>query len=227
MRGTLRFGVFEVDIGAGELRKQGTKIRLQEQRFQLLLALLEKPNEVITREELQKRVWPAGTFIDFEHGLNNALRKLREALGDSSENPRFIETLSRRGYRFIAPVAAINNDPEVQDIPGPPATDNRRRWHWWAIAAGCVVLAAAAFFTTRAFRVRDRVQATAGPQIRSLAVLPFTNLSGDSAQEYFSDGMTDALITDLAQISSVKVISRTSTMRYKKTDNRCRTLRVS
>jgi TolB-like protein/DNA-binding winged helix-turn-helix (wHTH) protein len=218
LRGTLRIGVFEVDVRAGELRRQGTKIKLQDQPFQVLLALLEKPGEVLTREELQRRVWPAGTFIDFEHGVNNAIRKLREALGDSAENPRFVETLSRRGYRFIAPVTAINEDAEVRNIPARPATEGRRWLHWWSIAAVVVVLAAATFLVLRVFRVRDRVQATAVPQIRSLAVLPFDNLSGDPAQEYFSDGMTDALITNLAQISSAKVISRTSSLRYKKSD---------
>jgi TolB-like protein/DNA-binding winged helix-turn-helix (wHTH) protein len=219
MRGTYRFGVFEGDIQTGELRKQGTKIKLQDQPFQVLLTLLEKPGEVVTREQLQKRVWPAETFVDFDHGLNNAIRRLREALGDSAENPRFIETLSRRGYRFIAPVTGTSEGAEVQQasVVG-LATENRRRLPWWAISVSIVVLGAAAFLAARAFRVRDRVQATSAPQIRSLAVLPFTNLSGDPAQEYFSDGMTDALITDLAQISSVKVISRTSTIRYKKTD---------
>lgn len=219
MRGTLRFGVFEADTQTGELRRQGTKIKLQDQPFQVLLALLEKPGEVVTREQLQKRVWSTETFVDFDHGVNNAIRRLREALGDSAENPRFIETLSRRGYRFIAPVTATNERAEVQKTPVVgSAKEYPRRLPWWAIAVGVVVVGAAAFLAARGFRVRDRVQANSGPQIRSLAVLPFTNLSGDPAQEYFSDGITDALITDLAQISSVKVISRTSTIRYKKTD---------
>jgi TolB-like protein/DNA-binding winged helix-turn-helix (wHTH) protein len=219
MRGTLRFGVFEADIRAGELRKQGTKIKLQDQPFQVLLALLEKPGEVISREELQKRIWPADTFIDFDHGVNNAIRRLREALGDSAENPRFIETLSRRRYRFIAPVTASEGGAGVAEVPNVTHVEaRRRRMPWWAIAACVVVLVVAALLAARVFRLRDRILADSPPQIRSLAVLPFTNLSGDPAQEYFSDGMTDALITDLAQISSVKVISRTSTIRYKKTD---------
>jgi TolB-like protein/DNA-binding winged helix-turn-helix (wHTH) protein/tetratricopeptide (TPR) repeat protein len=219
MRGTYRFGVFEADIEAGELRKQGIRIKLQEQPFQVLLALVEKPGQVIPREELQKKIWPAETFVDFDHGVNNAVRRLREALGDSAENPRFIETLSRRGYRFIAPVTASNGGIKAHDISDvPPAEKTRLRLPRWAIAVCAVVMAAAAFLAARAFRVRDRAQAASPPQILSLAVLPFTNLSGDPAREYFSDGMTDALITDLAQISSVKVISRTSTIRYKKTD---------
>ena len=100
---TIRFGVFELDLRAGELRKQGTRIRLQDQPLLILQALLERPGEVVTREELQARIWPQGTFVDFDHGLHSAMKRLRDALGDSADNPRFIETLSRRGYRFIAP----------------------------------------------------------------------------------------------------------------------------
>src|SRR5271165_3895357 len=100
----IRFGVFEVNLSTRELRKKGHKLRLQEQPFQLLTLLLERPNEVVTREEIQQKIWGADTFVDFDHGVNRAINKLREALGDSADNPRFIETLSRRGYRFIAPV---------------------------------------------------------------------------------------------------------------------------
>src|SRR5437870_11978303 len=100
----IRFGIFEVDLQAGELRRQGYKVKLQEQPFQVLVMLLERPGEVVTREELQKKLWPADTFVDFERGLNRAINKLREALGDEADNPRFIETLPRRGYRFLAPV---------------------------------------------------------------------------------------------------------------------------
>src|ERR1700752_2963435 len=104
VRGRLRFGVFELDLRAGELRKHGLRVRLQEQPFQVLATLLEHPGEVVTREELQKKLWPAGTFVDFEHGLNKAINKIREALNDSAESPRFVETVSRRGYRFLAEV---------------------------------------------------------------------------------------------------------------------------
>src|SRR6201987_2514639 len=108
----LRFGVFEIDIRAGELRKHGLRIRLQEQPFQVLAALLEHPGEVVTREDLQKQLWPADTFVDFDHGLNKAINKIREALGDSAESPRFVETVARRGYRFLA---------DVKDADGGPA----------------------------------------------------------------------------------------------------------
>src|SRR5215475_366458 len=102
--GPLRFGVFEVNLRSGELRKHGLRVRLQEQPFRVLVMLLEHSGEVVTREELQKHLWPSDTFVDFDHGLNKAINKLREALGDSAENPRFVETVARRGYRFLADV---------------------------------------------------------------------------------------------------------------------------
>src|SRR6201998_225902 len=111
VRGRLRFGVFELDLRAGELRKHGLRVGLQEQPFQVLAALLEHPGEVVTREELQKKLWPADTFVDFDHGLNKAINKIREALGDSAESPRFVETLARRGYRFLAEVRAVEATP--------------------------------------------------------------------------------------------------------------------
>jgi DNA-binding winged helix-turn-helix (wHTH) protein len=100
----VRFGLFELDLSAGELRKSGVKLRLQGQPFQVLAVLLERPGEVVTREELQRKLWPSDTFVDFDHSLNTAINKVREALGDSASSPRFVETLARRGYRFIAPV---------------------------------------------------------------------------------------------------------------------------
>src|SRR6266478_697939 len=106
----LRFGLFELDLQAGELRKSGVKIKLQEQPLQVLIALLQKPGEVVTREELRRKLWNAETFVDFEHSLATAINKIREALGDSAENPRFVETLPRRGYRFIAPVNGLQRD---------------------------------------------------------------------------------------------------------------------
>jgi cholera toxin transcriptional activator len=105
-RRTIRFGVFEIDPHAGELRKQGTKVKLQDQPFQILHMLLQRPGEVVTREELQQKIWPSDTFVDFDHGLYNAIKRLREALGDLAATPRFVETLSRRGYRFIGTISA-------------------------------------------------------------------------------------------------------------------------
>jgi Tol biopolymer transport system component/DNA-binding winged helix-turn-helix (wHTH) protein len=145
-----RFGVFELDLRAGELRRQGAKVKLQEQPFQVLAQLLEKPGEVVTREELRSRLWPADTFVDFDHSLNAAIRRLRDALGDSADNPRFVETVARRGYRFLAPVASGsgngNGNGAVQVVPEPvepePRPAPRFRFHlWWiAAAAGAVIL---------------------------------------------------------------------------------------
>ena len=160
----IQFGIFEVDLRSGELRKRGVKVKLQEQPLQILGILLEKPGEVVTREELRQRIWSADTFVDFDHGLNNAIRRLREALGDSAETPRYIETLSRRGYRFISNFDA-------------------------ATSGACPP--------------------------RSLAVLPLENLSRDPEQEYFAEGLTEALITTLAKIGELRVISRTSATQYK------------
>ena len=111
VRGRLRFGVFELDLRAGELRKHGLRVRLQEQPFQVLAMLVGHPGEVVTREELQKKLWPADTFVDFDHGLNKAISKIREALGDSAESPRFVETVARRGYRFLADVKTADAAP--------------------------------------------------------------------------------------------------------------------
>ncbi len=160
----IRFSTFELDVRAGELRKRGVKIGLQEQPFRILEMLLAHPGQLITREELRSRLWPSHTFVDFDHGLNKAINKLREALGDSAESPRFVETIPRRGYRMIA-------------TPG-----------------------------------------KASGRVESLAVLPLEDLSHDPAQEYFADGLTEALITSLGQISALRVTSRTTVMRYKRTD---------
>ena len=213
----LRFGVFEADLHAGELRKQGKRIRLQEQPFQVLMVLLQRPGEVVTREELRNHNWSPDTFVDFDNSLNTAINKLREALDDSADNPRFIETLPRRGYRFVAPVTGPDGVDTARIKSGQGRTE--RRLFRWIIAVVSFVALAFSLFSLNVLRVRDRLLGRGQvPRIQSLAVLPLTNLSGDPAQEYFSDGMTDALITDLAQIGFAKVISRTSVMRYKRTD---------
>jgi cholera toxin transcriptional activator len=117
---TVRFAVFEVDLAAGELRKNGSRIRLQEQPFQILVYLLDRPGEVVTREELRQKLWPADTFVDFDHSLNTAVNKLREALGDSASSPRYVETLARRGYRFLAPVQRLEANSPAQNSPSTP-----------------------------------------------------------------------------------------------------------
>jgi TolB-like protein/DNA-binding winged helix-turn-helix (wHTH) protein/Tfp pilus assembly protein PilF len=202
----LRFGKFELDPASGELHQNGHKIALPPKAFELLRALVEHSGEVVTREELRTRLWAADTFVEFDDSLNHAVKKLRQALGDSAEHPEFIETLPRYGYRFIAPV----------DGPRAPQPASRRT----ATTAVVLTVALLALFAALlAFNVggwRSRVWGDAGsPPIRSLAVLPLSNLTGDPQQDYFADGMTDALITDLAKIRSLKVISRTSVMQFK------------
>lgn len=210
----IRFGSFELDLQSGELRREGLKIRLADQPLQVLALLLEHPGAVVTREQLQKRLWSSDTFVDFEHSLNAAVKRLREALGDSADTPRFIETLPRHGYRLIVPVesrTAEKQEPKPSEVLQP--TGKRSRW-WWA-AAVILAVAAVALLATR--RMALRSPALAPVAIHSLAVLPLENLSRDPREEYFSDGMTEALITELGRIRALRVISRQSAMHYKGT----------
>jgi len=229
----VRFGTYEVSLQTGEVRKAGLRIRVQQQPLKLLEILLERPGEVVTREELRSRVWSDESFGDFDQAVNIAIGKLRSALGDSAENPRFIETLPKRGYRFIADVSVVDADahpkrPEsaARDLPdqerktepepkvhdaGLAHTPKRRlRPALRVIIASALIVSLTIIFVVL---VRSRGRAPSG--IRSLAVLPLENLSADASQNYFADGMTDELITDLAQISALRVISRTSVMAYK------------
>ena len=214
-----RFGVFELDTQSRELRRHGLKIRLPDQSFQILHLLLSHPGEVVTRDDLRRQLWTSETFVDFDLGLNSAIRKLREALEDSADNPRFVETLPRRGYRFIASLKPAIDPPIQKPGASVVALSNSRFGRRWIAGAVAVALtvAAAAFVYTR--RGSDRFSAGIAPgQIRSLAVLPFENLSGDPGQDYFVDGVTDALTTELAQVRGLRVISRTSAMQYKHPD---------
>jgi TolB-like protein/DNA-binding winged helix-turn-helix (wHTH) protein/Tfp pilus assembly protein PilF len=221
-RGVIRFSAYEVDFRKGEVRKHGFRIRLQDQPFHILQILLEHHGELVSREELQRQVWPADTFVDFEKGLNNAVKKLRDALGDSAEQPRFIETHARRGYSFIGSVTATNGAGREEDATstGEVGALGRPRALYRRLVIGGVLFLAfvATLFGFDIGGVREHwLTRASSPAIHSLAVIPLANLSNDPNQEYFSDGMTDALITDLAQIGSVKVISRTSSMQYKQT----------
>jgi TolB-like protein/DNA-binding winged helix-turn-helix (wHTH) protein/Tfp pilus assembly protein PilF len=238
----LRFSVFEVDLRTGELRKQGLKVKLHGQPFQVLALLLECPGELVTREEIRDKLWPGDTFIDFEHSVNSSIKKLREALGDDPGTPRFIETLPRHGYRFIAPVEehhplAPSSERRGAKGDSPPGSgggqrvvvagaihESLLRRHWAvAVAGGLVVAVVAVLFALNIAGLRGRVlrakRAAREPplQIQSIAVLPFENLSHDPEQEYFADGMTEELITNLGKISALRVISRTSVMQYKGT----------
>ncbi|MGB9243148.1 MAG: winged helix-turn-helix domain-containing protein [Candidatus Acidiferrales bacterium] len=225
----VRFGTFEADLATRELRKSGVRVKLQGQPFEILAMLLERPGGLVTREELQQRLWPTDTFVDFDHGVNTAINRLREALGDSAENPRFVETVPRRGYRFIAPVESqVLAAPGSNAVPSgtsspvasPAATQavSRAYGRRAKILALVLVVTIAALAALSVSSVRDRLFGRSSPpRIQSLAVLPLVNLSGDPNQDYFADGMTEALTTDLGKISALRVISRTSVMQYKGT----------
>src|ERR1700686_4290476 len=215
---TLRFDGFELDTRAGQLRKRGVKLRFRGQPLQVLAILVEHAGEVVTREELQTQIWPANTFVDFDHGLHNAIARIREVRGDSAETPHCIETLPRRGYRFIGPVEDFQT-PRVAEEPvanasqrGTLAKPRKRNPSLVLILCALFVLGLAAWIVRRYVYAKAAVQ-----PIHSIAVLPLDNLSGDPSEEFFADGMTDQLITDLAKVGSLRVISRTSVMRYKGT----------
>jgi TolB-like protein/DNA-binding winged helix-turn-helix (wHTH) protein/tetratricopeptide (TPR) repeat protein len=229
----VQFGPFELDLQSGELSRLGRRVRLQGQSFLILTVLIERAGEVVTRDELQQRVWPADTYVDFEHGLNNAIKRLREALNDSSEKPRYIETLPRKGYRFIAELTQTGSSSK-SPAPAPAEADvalvagraltvslqpeqslPARSWRWKAftLVATLALTAAAAVIARQT--LQQHVSAT--PMIHSIAVLPLNNLSGDPAQEYFADGTTLELITTLTKISRLRVISWTSVRGYKNT----------
>lgn len=229
------FGLFEADLESGDLLHQGRRVKLRGRPFEILGLLLERAGQLVSREELRERLWSADTFVDFDHGLNAAMNRLRDALGDTADNPRFIETIPRRGYRFIAPVAAAGpptapTPAKVPDAgvaeaeagsvaaaattPSPasaPAPRTRRRSVLAIVAAAALVAALGALLVARG----GPAVPPRRPGPLRLAVLPFQNVSGEAAQEYFVDGLTDALIAELAQVSALRVISRTSVMPYK------------
>jgi TolB-like protein/DNA-binding winged helix-turn-helix (wHTH) protein/Tfp pilus assembly protein PilF len=221
----VRAGLFEVDLGSGEVHKNGRKVSLQEQPFRVLAMLLERPGEVVTREELQARVWPADTFVGFDEGINTAIRKLRVAFGDSADNPRFIETIPRRGYRFVAPVQETIAEPsqpsEQVAIEDATELQRTRTKGFRRLAAALAAAAVLVVLASVTYLRRSPPPAISTNQKRvMLAVLPFQNMSNDAEQEYFSDGLTEETITDLGQLSpdQLGVIARTSAMAYKHTN---------
>ena len=223
----VRFGVFEANLETRELRKSGSKVRLQEQPFQVLALLIERRGDTVSRDELRDRLWTADTFVDFDHGLNKAISKIRETLGDSAASPRFVETVARRGYRFIADATAVEQaapetpaatsvEPVPAEFPTPTPSDDsddRQRPVWRSSA---IIIGVAFTLLLLALLAVLEFSGRSSPAIRSLAVLPLESLSGDASQEYFADGMTDELIATLGQISALRVISRTSVMPYKR-----------
>jgi TolB-like protein/DNA-binding winged helix-turn-helix (wHTH) protein/tetratricopeptide (TPR) repeat protein len=235
----IRFDAFDVDMRSGEVRKHGIRLKLHGQPFQVLSLLLEHPGDVVTREELSQKLWPGDTFVDFDTGLNSAVKKLRDALCDSAEEPRYIETLPRRGYRFIAQVqngdlsTGVAPNESLAVIPlrpnpnekglrperpadgeldvRPTRTSRARLWLTLGGVAGLALIAVTYVM------LRGHTGHTTQTKIRSLAVLPLSNLSGDSTQEYLADEMTEELCGRLARIHDLRVISRTSVMRFKGT----------
>ncbi len=208
----LRFGPFRLDLQACELRKGETLLHLAPQPCKVLGLLASRPHKVFTRQEIQQEIWHGETFVDFEQGLNVAVRQIRAALCDDAETPRYIETLPRRGYRFIAEVdgqpAAVASAPLAPPEALRPSSFRRPL----ALAVSLALVVVAAVLVWRMGRIPRRTPLT---HIQSLAVLPLENLSHDPEQEYFADGMTDELITDLAKIHALRVISRNSMMQYK------------
>jgi DNA-binding winged helix-turn-helix (wHTH) protein/TolB-like protein/Tfp pilus assembly protein PilF len=225
-----RFGLFEFDRATGELRREGDVVKLQPQPAKVLALLLERPGELVTRDRLKSHIWGEDTFVDFERGLNFCVVQVRTALGDASDNPRFVQTIPRKGYRFIAPVAIVG-DPRVEpdvaaaahapvaaaDDEAPPARVQRGKWRWMVAATALLVVAPVAGLV-----LLDRPAATPastgeGQKLR-VAVLPFVNLTGDQALDYVGDGLTDEVIAQLGLLSGdhLAVIARTSAMSYRR-----------
>ena len=224
----VRFGVFELDLRTGELRKSGIRIRLQDQPFKILAMLIEQPGELVTREEIQNRLWPEDMVVDFEYGINSALTRLRAALSDSARDPRYIETLAKRGYRLVGTVVKVSVqeptpaeptviperfNPEFAERQEAAATRSSGL-HLRLMIFGLALLVLGVCAGALVVWLFRPGQTTFHP-IRSVAVLPFENLSGDPSQEYLADEMTDAIITELARLGGMTVISRTSAMAYK------------
>ena len=239
---TIRFSPFEVDLRTKELRRDGRRVKLPPQALRLLELLAAHPGQLVTREQIQQKIWGCDTFVDFEHSINKCIRQIRDVLGDDADRPRFIETIPRRGYRFIAELEpeefARESAPSDNVAPPPLLTEGSSApvsvWEppqmekpaavpglrgltgWWI--RGVAASAALLLLASNAGGWRDHFLQRPGLKpIESLAVLPLENLSRDPEQDYFADGMTGELITQLAKISALRVVSRTSVMQYKGT----------
>ena len=202
-----RFGTFEVDLATGELRRNGVKRKIQEQPFRVLAMLLDHPGEVVTREALRERLWPADTFVDFEHGLNTAIRKLRRALDEAAENPRYVETPARRGYRFIAPVTVEASEVTGTPEPVPAQPQPAKRWSWSPVVGAILTLAVAAIvvWTSRAARHDAAAPPAAMDRSAQLAVLPMRVLTEGENSTLMGIGIADAILTRLANVRSISI----------------------
>ena len=216
----VRFDDFELDLRTGELRRDGVSLNLPAQPAKILVLLVGRAGEVVTRSELAEQVWGGDTFVNFDQGLNFAVRQIRAALGDDSDTPRFIETLPKRGYRFIASVSKSETSAVLAPVAAQASRQPRKAA--WRIPVALIALVAIVLSLLLVWSQLSAQRLGGAHRIESLAVLPLHNLSRDPEQEYFSDGMTDELITELAKVSTLRVISHTSVERYKQTK---RTLR--
>lgn len=238
LHGKVRFGPFELDLSCNELRKHGRRIRVQQQPLTVLSLLLERPGQLVTRDELRSRIWPNGLYVDFEHGLNRSVNKLRGALLDSADSPRYIETLPSLGYRFIAAVEMVSNGREaiskvaaesktefvaiagsLPSLPNLPATTASKPWAFSSPRVISFVLLVAAVGAGIAALGLGfggwHLRSNRTTQIDSIAVLPFENAAGDADTDYLSDGITESLIRDLVHVPDLKVKSRNSVFQYK------------
>ena len=243
--GVIKFAEFELDRDRYELRRRNSVLKLEKIPMELLVLLAETDGRLVTREEIVEKIWGNDVFLDTEHGINTAIRKIRQTLGDDRENPRFVQTVTGKGYRFIATTSTIperrngngrtaatladasaatesselrSGTRAIEDI-APTAAATPRAGHSFKLAGLAIVASvaiAAAIFGLNVWGVRKRVFPASPYGIHALAVLPLENLSADPAQEYFADGMTDELITMLAKNANLRVVSRTSVMQYKK-----------
>lgn len=203
---TVRFGLFELDLRSGEFFKQGRRIRLQDQPLQILTLLLEHPGEVVTRDDLKHRLWPSDTFVDFDHGLNAGMKRLRETLGDDADHPLYIETLPRHGYRFLV---SVNTTHESHSVPGRQPLSQLVKLTALLLGIAAILMS---YVIVRRYMNSNTRLAVAG---YSLAVLPFENLSGEPADEIFADSFTEELINRLGRVHRLRVVSRRSVMQYK------------
>ncbi len=215
----ITFDRFEVDLRSGELRKHGRRVRLQGQPFQLLALLLEHHGDVVTREEVCRKLWQTDTFVDFDHSLGTAINKIREALGDSAEHPRFVETMPRRGYRFIGKIDRSEPQAPVQAPTPSSGSSGKYRPRLIFLVSGGLLAAFLLLFFLSTRRRPSQAATSNPPHPIMLAVLPFQNFSGDASEDYFTDGLTEEMITQLGELNGnqLGVIARTSSMAYKHT----------
>jgi TolB-like protein/DNA-binding winged helix-turn-helix (wHTH) protein len=218
--GMFRFGDFEADTRSGELRKNGSRVPLQEQPFQVLSVLLERPGELVRREELRQQVWPRDTFVEFDHALNTAVKKIRSALGDDANAPRYVETIPKRGYRFMAPVMTAGNFPASQVKETLNGGPGGRAHRWLPRTAAGKALAATVLVSVALLGMRWRTTARGATDKRIvLAVLPFEDWSDDARHATLCDGITQELITQLARAESARltVTPRAASLPYRHT----------